>query len=133
MNTAEIYPNYWKSQIVEKTISLLPNRIKRMVLITSTASIAKSMKDENTTVKKLNDLFNLTNHDAAIHFPYRVTGLIWAGKIVYDETVHKTAINPCTENIDRLFQLIPKCMHYASDTEIKMDLKKLFSLDSGII
>lgn len=112
--------------------SILPNRIKRLLFISSfIAHIKKIDKPTTQLTEKINTLFNLSNDSRSICFPMRIEKHIWAN-IELDElfsaknivTVSEITKSKSQARIisEEIVRRMPNWLRYGSNTAIKSDL-----------
>lgn len=112
--------------------SILPNRIKRLLFISSfIAHIKKIHKPTTDLTEKINTLFNLSNDSRSISFPMRIEKHIWAN-IQIDELFSTRNITTVSEIIkhkpqtriisEEIVKRMPNWLRYGSNTTIKSDL-----------
>ncbi len=109
----------------------LPPKMQRVLLIGSLSALLFTQKRsvKTTTLHKLNSVMELCNHEPALLMPMHLSKAIWRGDRgveVFDMTqVAADNDHKVVELIEDIFSKIPAWLKYATDGEIKQDLRKL--------
>lgn len=120
---------------------ILPNRIKRLIFISSfIAHIKNTTNPDKTLLLKINKLFSLSRDDEAMLLPFRLQDRIWESialkeilqekSIVVDDVSQiaeyrfvKPQIRTLSEDI---IKIIPRWLKYGSNNQIRSDLITMF-------
>ena len=126
-----LYPQFKLTNINYYIGKLLPNKIKRLVFISSlAATIYDINNDDIETLHKLNLILNLCNDDGAMLLPVTLGNIIWNHKnnlIVLDinNNDHNLTIKT---TISDIINIMPKWLVYSDFDSIKKDVEKLLSI-----
>ena len=126
-----LYPQFKFTNINYYIGKLLPNKIKRLVFISSlAATIYDINNDDIETLHKLNLILNLCNDDGAMLLPVALGNIIWNHKnnlIVLDinNNDHNLTIKT---TISDIINIMPKWLVYSDFDSIKKDVEKLLSI-----
>ena len=121
----------------------LPNRIKRMIFLSSfLAYVQGTNSPDEALVRKLNQLLHLSRNDKSVMAPPLINQRIWAGIIPRDEPVGRTKVTLCMlaevqdyklftsqarSVSDRILRNTPQWLRYGSNKQIRDDLVELLT------
>lgn len=121
----------------------LPNRIKRMIFLSSFLAYVQGTKSpDEELVRKLNQLLHLSRSDKSVMAPPLFNQRIWAGIIPRDEPLGRTRVTlsklsevqdykivsaQARSVSDRIIKNTPKWLKYGSNKQIRNDLVELIT------
>ena len=125
----------------------LPDKVKRMLFLTSLAAYVKDLKNPPlAALEKLNTLMLLSSNTSLLMFPIEIRSKIWAdmtvkdleehlGRTVTFQELRKGDLNAAQKRIltSMVIDKAPKCLIYGSNSRIRKDLYKMFdNLDTAL-
>lgn len=115
-------------------VSLLPNRLKRLLLLTSLAAIAKNIRDtDKSTIHLINEMLHLAVRDSALYMPIRVKSYIWNRYDIIEPCVTALMNGQCGDKAgrdfaDSILRSVPQWFGYGSDDKMRDDILNLFKI-----
>ena len=118
---------------------LLPNRIKRLVFLSSLTAILVDMKElNNETLHKLNTLLGLCMNDNAMKLPISMRDFIWhhmtPAQVLNTEPIwDKLSTESISTMSSSIIKKMPSWLHYNKDMDIKRDVEYLLHNRSSLM
>lgn len=126
------------SPLLKFFVCRLPGRTKRMVFMSSLASIAQDKtKKDKEFIQKLNNLLQLsTFSDNALKLPMHISSIIWSNKQILEQEINQ--LTQCTqadekahESALRIVESTPEWLLGNNPTAAIKDIIALFTKDGS--
>lgn len=128
-----------KSMFAGMLGSSLPDRAKKLILITSITARAKETQTlDYETLRKLNSLMDLACSEDAMKWPASLSKAIWDGKIPIDALAVLSKGYPLPESVigdlvQQIKSCVPQWLRYGREGDLDADLQKLLQHNSEVL
>lgn len=118
----------FKNAASEKLKTYLPDRTKRLILLASIYGMVVNREVlRRESIKKLNELMELSSDDNAIMFPVHISKVIWRNKGA-ENIICGIDGKGCEQTLAKsLVDIVPNCLKYSTYEQMLEDIQKLLS------
>ncbi len=133
---------FTKNIILKFLLGILPNRMKRMVYLSSFTAILNDNKVNEEICQRLNGIMHLCNKtDKSMKLPMELSNVIWANKEVLDDNINTIKKNiskttcsaQCIKDMEQIIKYTPTWLKYDDDEKILKDLKVICNRQNKLV